>query len=127
MIFFSSKTKDPVVTAPLILIEDDNIAPLDAAAGERLQMLVFSATWCGPCKAMAPVVEDIAQSYASEVAVAKIDIERSPEIAKAFDVRGVPTLVMRRGAEIDRHVGALTRTRLALMLDAALESGNPSA
>ncbi|WP_167693168.1 thioredoxin family protein [Sphingomonas azotifigens] len=115
------------MTASPIVIEDDHLAPLDAAAGERLQMLVFSATWCGPCTAMAPVIEDIARSYAGEVAVAKIDIERSPEIVKAFDVRAVPTLVLRRGAEIDRHVGALTRTRLALMLDAALESGSASA
>lgn len=119
--------KETIVSAPLILIEEDNLAPLDAAAGERLQMLVFSATWCGPCKAMAPVVEDIARTYAAEVAVAKIDIERSPEIAKAFDVQGVPTLVVRRGTEIDRHTGALTRTRLALMLDAALENGSASA
>ncbi|OAN63946.1 hypothetical protein A7X12_19085 [Sphingomonas sp. TDK1] len=108
----------------MILIQGDDLAPLDAAAGERVQMLVFSATWCGPCKAMAPVVEDIAAAYAAEVAVAKIDIEQSPEIAKAFDVRGVPTLIVRRGETIDRHVGALTRTRLAMMLDAALEDGN---
>lgn len=115
------------MTSVITQINDDSLEPIDAVAGDRLQMLVFSATWCGPCKAMAPVVEEIASAYAQEVAVAKIDIEQSPGIAKAFEVRGVPTLVVRRGDELDRHVGALTRTRLAMMLDAALEKGDAAA
>ncbi len=101
---------------------DPSLASIDAAAGDRLQLLVFSATWCGPCKAMAPAIDDIARSYAGELAVTRIDIEASPDVAQAFAVRGVPTLVMRRGdTVIDRHVGSLTRTRLAMMIDDALE------
>lgn len=101
-----------------------SLASVDAAARDRLQLLVFSATWCGPCKAMAPAIEDIAQVYAGDLVVARIDIEASPELAQAFAVRGVPTPVTRRGdTVIDRHVGSLTRTRLAMMIDDALERG----
>lgn len=107
--------------------QTSSLASIDSAAGDRLQLLVFSATWCGPCKAMAPAIEDIAQSYGGELAVAKIDIEASPDLAQTFEVRGVPTLITRRdGTVIDRHVGGLTRTRLAMMIDDALEQGGAS-
>lgn len=119
--------KEPAVISVITHISDDSLAPLDAVAGDRLQLLVFGATWCGPCKAMAPVIEEIANVYAQDVAVAKIDIEQSPEIASAFQVRGVPTLLLRREQELDRHTGMLTRTRLSLMLDAALEKGDATA
>lgn len=119
--------KEPAVISVITQISDDSLAPLDAVAGERLQLLVFGASWCGPCKAMAPVIEEIANVYAQDVAVAKIDIEQSPEIASAFQVRGVPTLLLRREQELDRHIGMLTRTRLSLMLDAALEKGDATA
>lgn len=110
------------MTSHSTMIEDDTLAAFDAAAGGRLQMLVFSATWCAPCRAMAPAVEDIAAAYADDAAVAKIDIEACPELARQFEVRGVPTIVLKRGDKwIDRHVGGLTRTRLAMMLDGALE------
>jgi thioredoxin 1 len=52
-----------------------SLASIDAAARDRLQLLVFSATWCGPCKAMAPAIEDIAQVYADDLVVARIDID----------------------------------------------------
>lgn len=108
----------------ITVISGETLEPIDAVTGERVQMLVFSATWCGPCKAMAPAIEDVAREYADSVAVAKIDIEASPELAKQFDVRGVPTLIVRRGGQqIDRHVGSQSRTRLALMLDQAVEGG----
>ncbi len=104
-----------------------SLASIDSVAGDRLQLLVFSATWCGPCKAMAPAVDDVAQSYADDLVVAKIDIEASPDLAQAFAVRGVPTLITRRGdTVIDCQVGSLTRTRLAMMIDAALEQDGVS-
>ena len=108
----------------ITVISGESLDPLDAVTGERAQMLVFSATWCGPCKAMAPAVEDIARAYADSVAVAKIDIEASPALAQQFEVRGVPTLIVRRGGrQVARHVGGQSRTRLAMMLDEAVEGG----
>ena len=105
---------------------DRDVLPPDATATTGgLQLLVFSAPWCGPCRAMAPVIDDIAQTYAGDLVVTRIDIEASPDIARTFEVRGVPTVITRRGdAVIDRHVGSLTRTRLAMMIDGALEQGD---
>lgn len=107
---------------PLITqIDGNSLDEVDAAAGDRLQLLVFSAGWCGPCKAMAPVIDDVAATYRDEVAVVRIDIEASPELAGAFEVRSVPTLVLRRrGQLVERHLGTLTRARLAAKIDQAL-------
>lgn len=115
------------MTAPIIHVQHDDLAALDVLAVNQVQLLVFSATWCGPCRAMAPVIDDVATTYAGEVVVAKVDIEQSPAIARAFEVRGVPTLIVRRGANVERHIGVLTRTRLAMLLDDALEQGEPTA
>ena len=112
------------MTENITVISGETLEPLDTVTGERVQMLVFSATWCGPCKAMAPAVEDIAREYSDSVAVAKIDIEASPGLAQQFDVRGVPTLIVRRGGQqVARHVGGQSRTRLAMMLEEAVEGG----
>ncbi|MFD1036694.1 thioredoxin family protein [Sphingomonas hankookensis] len=112
------------MTSSILSIDGNSLDPIDAAAGDRLQLLVFGATWCGPCKAMAPAIDDVADSYAGRVAVAKIDIEASSALADSFGVRGVPTLVLRHGGqEVDRHVGMLTRTRLSLLLDDTLARG----
>lgn len=116
------------MTSSILSIDGNSLDPIDAATGDRLQLLVFGATWCGPCKAMAPAIDDVADSYAAQVAVAKIDIERSAALADSFAVRGVPMLVLRRGGqEVGRHAGMLTRTRLSLLLDDTLAQGQTPA
>lgn len=103
-------------------IGDDDFAPLEAQTGDAPLLLIFSATWCGPCKAMAPTLDDIADVYTPSVAFARIDIEQAPGLAEKFGVRTVPTLVLRRGGQDKlRHVGVLTRTKLAAMLDEACQ------
>ncbi len=103
-------------------IGDDDFAQLETEAGDAPLLLIFSASWCGPCKAMAPTLDDIADVYTPNVAFARIDIEQAPRLAEAFDVRTVPTLVLRRGGQDKvRHTGVLTRTKLAFMLDEACQ------
>lgn len=66
----------------------------------------FSATWCGPCKAMAPVVDTLAEEYQGTLTVGKLDVDESQNTAMKYDVRGVPTLgVFRNGELVDRLVG----------------------
>ena len=60
-------------------------------------LLDFSATWCGPCKALSPIVEDVAREYAGRLKVGKIDIDDSPNTASRFGIRGVPTVIVFRG------------------------------
>src|SRR4051794_9037233 len=67
----------------------------------------FFATWCGPCKYVAPIVEDLAKEYSGKVDCTKLDIDEAPEIATRYGIEGVPTLVLFKGGqEIDRMVGA---------------------
>src|SRR2546429_5232100 len=68
------------------------------------------ADWCGPCKIMAPVLDDLAHERAGEVLVTKLDTDRNPAIARRFDVRAIPTLIVfRQGREVARHTGVLAR------------------
>jgi thioredoxin 1 len=77
----------------------------------------FTATWCGPCKVLAPVVEGLADEYAGKYKVAKLDIDDAPQTTQKYGVRGVPTVMVFRGGEkTDQHVGVTTKDKLLKML-----------
>ena len=86
-------------------------------------LIDFYADWCGPCRMMAPVLDQLARDRVGEVLVGKIDTDRSPEVARRFDVRGIPTLILFSGGrEVGRQSGAVPRA----MLDTLLESASPA-
>ena len=73
----------------------------------------FTATWCGPCKALAPIVDQVAQELTGKVKVGKVDIDESPVTAGKFGVRGVPTLmVFKNGERAAQHVGLTTKAKV---------------
>ncbi len=77
----------------------------------------FYADWCGPCKMMAPILDDIARERTGELLVAKLDTDRSPEVARRFGIQGIPTLILFRGGEpVARQTGALPRPTIEEML-----------
>jgi thioredoxin 2 len=81
----------------------------------------FYADWCGPCKIMAPVMEELARARAGEVLIAKVDADRAPNLSARFGIRGIPTLIaFRGGREVAREVGAQPRPRLEAMVNTAL-------
>ncbi len=81
----------------------------------------FTATWCGPCRAIAPYVDQLADEYVGRVKVAKLDIDEAPAIAQRFGIRGVPTLyVFKKGEVVARQVGAVDKRRIADMMDRSL-------
>jgi thioredoxin 2 len=90
--------------------------------GAEVPVLVdFYADWCGPCKVMAPAVDEIAASYQGRALVAKLDTDRAPRASGSFNIRGIPTtIVFKDGKEVARQTGAVPKPMLAKMLDGAL-------
>jgi thioredoxin 2 len=87
-------------------------------AGTDAPVLVdFYADWCGPCKMVAPVVDEVAQARAGKAVVLKVDTDRFPGINERFGIRGIPTLIaFQGGKEIGRHVGLAQRAQLDALL-----------
>ena len=79
----------------------------------------FWANWCGPCKMLAPVIEELAVQYDGKVAVGKVDVDENQELAVRYGVMNIPTVILfQKGNEIDRLVGLLPKERFSLMIDA---------
>jgi thioredoxin 1 len=77
----------------------------------------FTATWCGPCKALAPIVDKVADEYLGKVKVGKVDIDDAPGIATKYGIRSVPTvLVFKNGEKTAQNVGLTTRDKLVGLL-----------
>ena len=81
----------------------------------------YWAEWCGPCKMIAPVLEDLAKEYAGKLTVAKLDIDANPSITSKFGIRGIPTLILFKGGKPHaQKVGALSKSQLAAFVDSNL-------
>ncbi len=81
----------------------------------------FWAEWCGPCKMIGPVVEELAGDYDGKAVVGKVDVDSNPAVAQAFGIRSIPTLLFFKDGEIvDKQVGAVPKTVLSQKLDAQL-------
>jgi thioredoxin 1 len=78
----------------------------------------FTATWCGPCQVLGPIVDKLATEYKDKVKIGKCDIDKHQDVAQAFGVMGVPTLVFfKDGEAVDQHVGLLKEDELRAKLD----------
>jgi thioredoxin 2 len=81
----------------------------------------FYADWCGPCKMMAPVLDQVARERTGRVLVAKVDTDANPMLARKFSIASIPTLItFSGGAEVGRELGALPKPRLDALIDRAL-------
>ncbi|MBI6530792.1 thioredoxin TrxA [Proteus vulgaris] len=78
----------------------------------------FWAEWCGPCKMIAPILDEVATEYAGKLTVAKLNIDQNPLTAPKFGIRGIPTLILFKNGEVAAtKVGALSKTQLKEFLD----------
>jgi thioredoxin 2 len=108
---------------PMLLDRPIRVSDQDlerVVSGTDVPVLVdFYADWCGPCKMMAPVLDDVAREYQGRAIVTKLDTDRNPTMAVRFAIRGIPTLILfRDGREVSREVGAVPRPRLDALLRA---------
>lgn len=107
--------KPILLDRPVKVTEDDF---QQVIGGADVPVVVdFYADWCGPCKIMAPVLDDFAHAHRGEVLVVKLDTDRSPNTAERFGIRGIPTLIVFRGGqEAARRTGVVSREELESLL-----------
>jgi thioredoxin len=87
-----------------------------------LKLLDFYADWCGPCKLMAPVFEEIEAAYSGKVEFEKVDVEANESLAGQYDIRSIPTFVLvKDDKEVDRRMGAMPKEMLKSWLDSQLK------
>lgn len=85
----------------------------ELAAQGKPMVLDFWATWCGPCRKVAPIIEELANDYEGQVIISKVDIEENEALAAQFGVRNIPTILyIKNGEVVDKQVGAAPRAVL---------------
>ncbi len=100
---------------------DDGAFARDVLGAGRPVLVDFTAGWCGPCQALAPVLEGVAADKAGEVDVVKLDVDANPSTATAYAVRGLPTLMLfRDGQPVASQVGVLPKARLTAWIERSL-------
>ena len=88
-------------------------------AAEGLVMVDFWAEWCGPCRAVAPVLEELAEASDGEVTLLKVNVDENPGLAARYEIRSIPTILfVKDGEVVDRVVGAVPRATLEKLLSA---------
>ena len=84
-------------------------------------VLDFSATWCGPCRKVSPIMDELAEEFAGRVVVAKADVDECEDLAIDFKVRNVPTILfIKNGEVVDKHVGAAPKSTFTEKIEALL-------
>lgn len=88
---------------------------------DKLSMIDFWAVWCGPCRAVAPVVEQLAHEYKDTVVIGKVDVDNNPEVATQYGIRSIPTILFIKGGKVvDKQVGAVPKNVLEAKIKAHL-------
>ena len=84
-------------------------------------MIDFWATWCGPCRLIAPYIEELSNDYEGKVKVCKLDVDNNPKTAMNFGIRSIPTvLILKQGKEVDRIIGAVQKQQFIQKIEAQL-------
>jgi thioredoxin 1 len=101
-------------------ITDGNFQKL-VVESDKPVMLDFWAPWCGPCRMIAPYVEEMAKEYEGKAVIGKVNVDNSPEVSNMFGIRNIPTVLFIKGGKMaDKQVGACPKQTLVAKLNALL-------
>ena len=104
----------------LLQVNDKNFASEVLQSG--IPVLVdFWATWCGPCRAISPIVEELAKEFSGRVKITKLNVDENPSTPSQYGVRGIPALILfKEGKVLDQIVGSVPKARLKALIEKAL-------
>lgn len=101
----------------VLAIENEAMFRSEVLESDKPVLVDFFATWCGPCRMVSPVVDEIAEERADTLKVVKVDVDEVPSVAAAYGVMSIPTLMVFRGGEtVNTQVGAMPKARIESML-----------
>ena len=104
-----------------IVHTSDGTFDADVLQNEKAVLLDFWAEWCGPCKMIAPLLEEVAVSHADKLAVVKLNVDENPNTAQKFGIRSIPTLILFKDGEVQaQKMGAMPKSQLDEFLDTNL-------
>ena len=113
---------------PLIVHTSDATFENDVLKSSEPVLLDFWAEWCGPCKMIAPILDEAANEYKGRVRIAKLNIDENPQTPPRFGIRGIPTLILFKNGKVEaQKVGAVSKSQLAAFLDSNLSQAAVSA
>lgn len=101
-------------------VTDDSFQA-DVLNSDTPVLVDYWAEWCGPCKSLAPILDEVAKEYAGKIKVMKLNIDENQETPRKFGVRGIPTLMLFKNGSVEaQKVGALSKSQLSAFIDSSI-------